>query len=165
METVNLSAPAKLNLGLWVGKKRSDGFHEILTTMVPLEFGDTVRLTKIRSGLKLKTTGIRLHIAPTENLAFKAAQLFFSKTRIHPCCSISIHKCIPPRSGLGGGSSDAAAVLRGLSTMFDFPLSRKALRNLALQLGSDVPFFLRLSPCIARGRGEILRKISLPALS
>lgn len=164
MDTVNLSAPAKLNLGLWVGKKRRDGFHEILTTMVPLEFGDTVRITKISSGIKLQITGLQLNIASAENLAFQAARLFFHQSKIPPCCRISIHKRIPPGSGLGGGSSDAAAVLRGLSALFDFPLSPTTLHNLALQLGSDVSFFLRPSSRVVRGRGEIMRKICLPQL-
>ncbi|NPV14642.1 4-(cytidine 5'-diphospho)-2-C-methyl-D-erythritol kinase [candidate division WOR-3 bacterium] len=165
MEQVTLLAPAKLNLGLWVGKKRSDGFHEIVTTMVPLEFGDTVQIKKNRSGLTLKITGIQLNITPEQNLAYRAANLFFRQIKIPPCCSIKIHKRIPPGSGLGGGSSDAAAVLLGLSALFDFPIAPKTLHRLASQLGSDVPFFLRGSACVARGRGERLRKIRLPLLN
>ncbi|MCL6466514.1 MAG: 4-(cytidine 5'-diphospho)-2-C-methyl-D-erythritol kinase [candidate division WOR-3 bacterium] len=165
MDKITLLAPAKLNLGLWVGKKRRDGFHEILTTMVPLEFGDTVQITKTGSGLKLKITGIQLNIAPEQNLAFRAASLFFSQLKIPPCCFISIHKRIPPGSGLGGGSSDAASVLLGLSALFDSPLSTSKLHRLAAQLGSDVPFFLRAAACVARGRGELLRRVRLPTLN
>lgn len=162
-ETVRF-APAKLNLGLWVGRRRPDGFHEVLTTLVPLEFGDTVRITRSGPGLKLKLRGIKLPIPVEKNLAGRAATLFFSELRLKPACTIEIVKRIPPGAGLGGGSSDAAAVLLGLNALFSPSLPRSTLFRLARRLGSDVPFFLHSAPCVARGRGEKLRKVLLPAL-
>jgi len=157
-------APAKINLGLWVGKRRPDGYHEIITTMVPLEFGDYIKITKEAKGIEVKTTGIRFDVNEKDNLAYRAAELFFAAAKINAGCSIVIEKCIPLGSGLGGGSSDAATVLAGLNRLYHQPLNPKRVQDLALQLGSDVPFFLKGVPCIARGRGEKLRPISLPRL-
>lgn len=164
MHSITLRSPAKINLGLWVGARRPDGFHEIITTMVPLEFGDRVTVKRAETGIKLKITGIKLNIPANNNLAYRAAELFFKATGINAGCSILIHKRIPPGSGLGGGSSNAAAVISGLARLYDRSLNRTRLRNLALQLGSDVPFFLKGNPCVARGRGEKLRPINLPRL-
>ncbi len=162
--SITLLAPAKINLGLWVGRKRPDGYHEIVTLMVPLEFGDRIKITKQAKGIRLRTTGIRLNIPANDNLAHRAAELFFAAAKIERGCSITINKRIPPGSGLGGGSADAAAVLIGLNRLYHHPLNRKKLRDLALKLGSDVPFFIKGVPCVARGRGERLRPVLLPRL-
>jgi len=164
MDSIILHSPAKINIGLWVGRKRADGHHEIVTIMVPLKFGDYVRLSPKRSGIQVKTTGIQLNIGEKENLAYRAAQLFFQKSGIKAGVQITIKKRIPTGAGLGGGSSNAAAVLIGLNRMFDNPVKQAELVEIARNLGSDVPFFLKDVPCVARGRGDKLRPISLPAL-
>lgn len=162
--SITLLAPAKINLGLWVGRKRPDGYHEIITLMVPLEFGDWIKITKEAEGIRLRTTGIRLNIPVKDNLAYRAAELFFAATKIDGGCSITITKRILPGAGLGGGSTDAAAVLTGLNRLYHHPLNPKKLRALSLKLGSDVPFFIKAVPCVARGRGERLRPVLLPRL-
>ncbi len=162
MRTITITAPAKVNLGLWVGKIRPDGYHNIVTTMVPLELGDTVTISPAHRGIRLKTTGIPLHLPPEKNLAYRAAKLFFSATGIKSGCRIKISKKIPPGAGLGGGSSDAAAVLKGLNQLWHTPFSINLLKKLALQLGSDVPFFIKPQPGVARGKGEKIRPIKIP---
>ncbi|MEO0021849.1 MAG: 4-(cytidine 5'-diphospho)-2-C-methyl-D-erythritol kinase [candidate division WOR-3 bacterium] len=164
MKVIRLHSPAKINLGLWVGRKRADGYHELVTIMVPLEFGDRIRLEKTGGGICVKTTGINLNIPERANLAYRAAGLFFTATGISGGCRIFIKKNIPPGGGLGGGSSNAATVLLGLNYLFDHPLNPAQLTRLARELGSDVPFFLQPKPCVARGRGEKLRPLTLPAL-
>ncbi len=165
MKTITISAPAKVNLGLWVGRRRPDGYHDIVTTMVPLELSDTIEITRAPSGIRLKTTGINLHLPEEKNLAYRAAELFFSVTGISAGCVIKITKRIPPGAGLGGGSSDAAAVLKGLNRLLDNPLAPAALKQLGMQLGSDVPFFIKSAPAVARGRGERIRPVKIPRLN
>lgn len=165
MEHITVSTPAKINLGLWVGKKRPDGFHEIVTILVPLAFGDQIKVTRTKSEITLRVTGIKLPIPPEQNLAFQAAQRFFRETKINAGCRIEITKRIPPGSGMAGGSSNAASVLLALNRIFGCPLPPPALKKLALGLGSDVPFFLQQTACVARGRGEKLRPVNLPALN
>ncbi len=164
MESISLTSPAKINLGLWVGRKRADGYHEIITTIVPLELHDIINIRKEKRGIRVKTSGIRLDLSVKHNLAYRAAELFFQETKIQSGCFITIKKNIPVGAGLGGGSSNAATVLSGLNRIFGSPLKYNELKKLAIKLGSDVPFFLLGVPCVARGRGERLRPVNLPRL-
>jgi len=162
-KVVTLRAPAKVNLGLWVGPRRRDGFHEIVTTMVPVELSDTVIVAPAQAGITLSVDS-KLVPAGQENIACRAAALFLNTARISAGCRIVIRKRIPVGAGLGGGSSDAAAVLKGLNRLFCSPLTDRTLHRLALKLGSDVPFFLKGTACACRGRGEKLRPLRLPRL-
>jgi 4-diphosphocytidyl-2-C-methyl-D-erythritol kinase len=170
LDSLVLPAHAKVNLGLWVGGKRADGFHDVVTIVAPVAFHDTVRVRRARRGINVGPLG-RVRASrnldipwDSGNLAYWAAVQFFAAARIKDGCSIRIAKRIPVGGGLGGGSSDAAAVLAGLSRLFGRPLSRRRLRRVAASLGSDVPAFLMKGPCIARGRGQKLRRIRLPKL-
>jgi 4-diphosphocytidyl-2-C-methyl-D-erythritol kinase len=165
-----LSAPAKVNVGLWVGQKRSDGFHDIVTVIAPVAFHDTVSIRRVSSGVTVGPLGSKPQASSgipwdTGNLAYRAAETFFQATRVSAGCRIRIAKRIPVGGGLGGGSSNAAAVLKGLNRLFGKPLSPRRLRRIGASLGSDVPAFLMNGPCIARGRGEKLRRIRLPHLN
>ncbi len=160
---LRLHSPAKVNLGLWVGPRRQDGFHDIVTIMVPLEFGDTVTIERARSGVRVSSSDPRLGDGP-DNLAFRAAERFFAAARIIGGCRIHINKRIPLGSGLGGGSSNAATVLSGLNRLHGNALSDRKLHSLSTDLGSDVPAFLRAGASVARGRGEKLRPVRLPGL-
>jgi 4-diphosphocytidyl-2-C-methyl-D-erythritol kinase len=172
LDSLVLSAHAKVNLGLWVGGRRADGFHDIVTIVAPVAFHDTVSIRKATGGITVsprshqpQATSRKQNIPwDVTNLAYKAAAAFFQAARIKDGCSIRIAKRIPVGGGLGGGSSDAAGVLTGLSRLFGQPLSRLRLRRVAASLGSDVPAFLMNGPCIARGRGEKLRRVRLPRL-
>ena len=167
-----LSAPAKINLGLWVGRKRADDFHDIVTIMAPIALHDTVSILATSGGTEVNPWGSRPQATShkkdipwdARNLAYKAAEGFFRAAHINAGCRIRIRKRIPVGGGLGGGSSDAATVLSGLNRMFGSPLSPRRLRLIGASLGSDVPAFLMNGPCIARGRGEELRRIRLPRL-
>lgn len=153
-------APAKLNLTLEVGEKRSDGYHEVQSVMSCAALYDEVTLESGTSGgisMTCDCPGLPLD---DTNLCLRAAKLFFKKTGI-PCDGLHIDliKRIPMQSGLGGGSADAAAVLRGLRKLYRPEMMIKDLERMAAELGSDVPFCVRSVTAMVRGRGEQLLKL------
>jgi len=158
-----LKSPAKVNLGLWVGRRRADGFHDIITIIAPVELADVIGISRAQTGIEVACDSPAVPAGPG-NLAYKAAAAFMQAAHIHAGCRIRIAKRIPVGGGLGGGSSNAATVLSGLNRLFDTPLNQRRLRHIGASLGSDVPAFLMNGPCIARGRGEQLRRIQLPRL-
>ncbi|HEY6005403.1 MAG TPA: 4-(cytidine 5'-diphospho)-2-C-methyl-D-erythritol kinase [Anaeromyxobacter sp.] len=157
-------APAKVNLVLRVGPRRADGYHEILSLLVPLDLADTVEVNVAArtGGVTCRVPG-RPDLDGESNLAARAAALVKERFGRANGIGIRIAKRIPVTAGLGGGSSDAAAVIRALSRAFRIR-DRAALREIALQVGSDVPFFLTPGPAWARGRGERLTPARVPAL-
>jgi 4-diphosphocytidyl-2-C-methyl-D-erythritol kinase len=159
IENCQFLAPAKLNIRLKVMGRRSDGYHELVSIMVPISLFDHLELGTIRQRrISLTCQGLSVP-NNEENLAYQAAQAFFSKTGLHPGLSIKLIKNIPVAAGLGGGSSDAACVLRALNEMYSNPFTFEDLKEMAVRLGADIPFFLYSRPCIARGIGEILECI------
>mgnify|MGYP001106837740 FL=1 len=153
-------APAKLNLTLEVGEKRSDGYHEVQSVMSCAALYDEVTLESgTSSGISMTCDCPGLPLDDT-NLCLRAAKLFFQKTGI-PCdgLHIDLTKRIPMQSGLGGGSADAAAVLRGLRKLYHPEMMIKDLERMAAELGSDVPFCVRSVTAMVRGRGEQLLKL------
>lgn len=151
-----IKAPAKLNLRLKITGRRPDGYHELVSIMVPVDFVDLLEMRVIQErGIELFCEGFRV---PTDekNLAYQAALSFFSRTGIQQGVSIKLTKNIPVAAGLGGGSSDAAATLLTLNKIWSQPLGLSALRELAVHLGADVPFFLHCEPSLARGIGDVL---------
>lgn len=163
MQTLTLSAPAKINLTLDILGLRPDGFHEMNMIMQSVSLEDTVTLTLGAPG------GIRsrsnLHFLPGDhkNLAVSAALAFRAATgQTWADLSIDIHKNIPVCAGTAGGSSDAAAVLRGLNTLTGAGLSPQALAELGASIGSDVPYCVLGGTALAQGRGE--RLTPLPPL-
>jgi 4-diphosphocytidyl-2-C-methyl-D-erythritol kinase len=157
-------APAKVNLVLRVGPRRPDGYHELLSLMAPLDLADEVDVRiSARPGPITCTVRGRPELDGPGNLAARAAALFRERFGVARGISIRIAKRIPVTAGLGGGSSDAAAVLRILARAFRVPDGR-ALAALALAVGSDVPFFLGSGAAWARGRGERLTAARVPAL-
>lgn len=168
-KTYTLKSPAKINIGLRVLSKRADGYHNIETIFYPVKLYDkiTLKIGKLPEKAKenkifVKTsTGNNLN--DKKNICYKAVELFFENFKIENKykISITINKSIPIGAGLGGGSSNAAAVLKVLTKHFAPAKNIETrLRRIALQLGSDVPFFLLQKPAYATGRGEKL--ISLP---
>ena len=152
-------APAKLNIRLKVTGRRADGYHELVSIMVPVGLFDHIELELIRpERIMLSCQGLSVP-NNKENLVYRAASAFFSKTGTPRGISIKLTKNIPVSAGLGGGSSDAAFILKGLNEMWSNPLTPQELADLAVCLGADVPFFLLDRPCIARGIGEILEPI------
>ncbi|MCF8083893.1 MAG: 4-(cytidine 5'-diphospho)-2-C-methyl-D-erythritol kinase [Deltaproteobacteria bacterium] len=152
-------APAKLNIRLKITGRRPDGYHNLVSVMVPVTLYDRIELRPAPgSGIFLTCCGLEVP-EDEENLAVQAAKAFLFRTGLDKGLSIHLTKNIPVAAGLGGGSSDAAAVLRGLNRMEASPLAPADLEDLALELGADVPFFLHAVPCIARGIGERLTPI------
>jgi len=156
--TIERLVPAKLNLLLKITGLRDNGYHEIVSVFVPVALYDTLRIGKREGGIVVRCSGRQVPRG-SSNLAHRAATRFFEKTGIDEGAEIRLTKNIPVSSGLGGGSSDAAATLLGLNQLWGNPLKRGGLSAIALSLGADVPFFLLGRPAMARGIGEMLRPI------
>jgi 4-diphosphocytidyl-2-C-methyl-D-erythritol kinase len=148
-------APAKINLSLKVLGKRNDGFHEIETLISPISLYDKIDIEKQNRWIDFSCDDPTLSTGD-DNLVVRAAKLFLEHVKINRGVSIKLQKKIPHGAGLGGGSSDAAATLRGLNQLFETKLSPEELVKLGSEIGSDVPFFLFESAAICKGRGEIV---------
>jgi len=159
-QSIDVSCPAKVNLHLRVLGKRQDGYHEILTLMQPVGPCDELHLELGGRGVRLECAGAQRPL-DEGNLAYRAAKLLLETTGMLHGVSILLEKRIPIGAGLGGGSSDAAGVLRGLNQMLGNPVSEQELSELAAGLGADVPFFLHRGPALARGIGERLQAVRL----
>lgn len=158
---MHLKAHAKVNLGLNIIAKRGDGFHEVDTLLARLELHDELELQLKEQGISLTIENADL---PTDNknLAYRAAELYLSKSDEARGVHIHLRKNIPLAAGLAGGSTDAAAVLRGLLQLYP---SSVDLMAIAKELGSDVSFFVQDIPAArARGKGEKLEPVTLPQL-
>ena len=153
-------APAKVNLILSVLGKRADGYHDIVSVMQKIDLADRVHLRLHGSGLCLRCPSSTLP-EDSDNLVWKAARLFFEQTGGADTVQITLHKKIPVAAGLGGGSSDAAAVLLGLNTLCAAGLEEDALLAMAARLGADVPFFVTgMNTALATGTGTDLQPIA-----
>jgi len=154
-KTLKIQAPAKLNLGLRVLGRRSDGYHEIRSLMIRVSLFDEIRLREAGAGIKVDCDHGEVP-GGEANLAFRAARVFEEEFGPVPGLKIEIKKGIPVAAGLGGGSSDAAAVLLGLRQMFAPRLPVQKLRKASARIGADVPFFLFSGAAWAAGIGEKL---------
>ena len=162
MKVVEL-APAKLNLTLDVGAKHHDGYHDVTSVMTSAALHDVITVEEdAAEGIHLTCSDPTLACDET-NLAYRAAKLFFEHFGIQ-CDGVHIHleKHIPMQAGLGGGSSDAAAVLRALRRLYAPNMKLRELERISIQLGSDVPYCICGATTLVQGRGEQLMK--LPAL-
>jgi 4-diphosphocytidyl-2-C-methyl-D-erythritol kinase len=149
---LRLMAPAKINWTLEVLGRRPDGFHEVKTILQTIDLSDSLEL-ETASDLTLEATGEGLP-PPQENLTMRAARLLQERAGCNSGARMRLTKTIPVAAGLGGGSSDAAAALRGLDRLWRLALPHERLLELAAEVGSDVPFFLRGGTALAEGRGE-----------
>lgn len=148
------TAYAKINLGLNILGKRDDGYHEVAMIMQSVGLADTVTITEGK-GIEITTNLAGLSCGP-DNLAYKAAALLAQRADIEPNIHIDLEKHIFLAAGLAGGSSDAAAVLRGLNRYWKLGLTNEELRLEAAKLGSDIPFCIEGGTAMASGRGEII---------
>lgn len=155
MNQIDVTSNAKINLTLDVLRKREDGYHELKMIMQTVSLYDIINIRKTDSGISLKTN---LKYLPTDNrnIAYAAAELFFTAAEISGGAQINIKKTIPVAAGLAGGSSNAAAVLTGLNTLYGKIFTEKELCLLGEKLGSDVPFCIAGGCALCTGRGEIL---------
>ena len=158
---------AKINIGLYVTEKRPDGFHNIETIFYPVPFCDVLEFVKSddqTASDSLIVTGIESLGKPEDNLIIKAVKKLRERKKF-PILKIHIHKAIPPGAGLGGGSSNAAFMLKGVNHLFELNINSEELKEIALEIGSDCPFFIDAIPAYASGRGEILRPLKSEPLS
>ena len=151
---IAVSAYAKINLALEVLNKREDGYHEIASIMQTVDLSDILAF-EAADTITLDCDVVELRTK--DNLALKAAELLKAETGYSGGAHVVLSKGIPVSAGLGGGSSDAAATLKGLNTMWELGLSIEELTPLAARLGSDVPFFLHGGTAMVHGRGEKVR--------
>lgn len=158
MDELVISSPAKINLYLEIVGRRSDGYHEIETVMQLVDLCDQVRLRRSPRGIRVSVTGADLPPG-RGNLACKAAGLLLTTAGICGGVQIHLEKRIPVAAGLGGGSSNAAAVLAGLNRLYELRFSRERLQACGARVGSDVPFFLGDGLALATGRGEVLQPL------
>jgi 4-diphosphocytidyl-2-C-methyl-D-erythritol kinase len=155
---MEVCAPAKINLFLEVVGKRPDGYHNIRSLMSCISLYDTVKLNMEADKISVCCNHSEVPEDNT-NLAFQAADLFYKALAVPGRVRIEIEKNIPVGAGLGGGSSNAAAVLVALNKYFDFPLTDKDLKSIGIGIGADVPFFIKGKPSVASGIGEQLEEI------
>ena len=162
MDGVRIAAPAKINWTLEVLRIRPDGYHEIRSVMQTIDLYDVLTITPSH-GIELSYAGDPgvLHGIPVEeDLAYRAAVAYFDRTSVAGSVHIELEKAIPVAAGLGGGSSDAAAVLRGLNVLNSSRLNEGDLIALASTIGSDVPFFTVGGTAAVAGRGEIVEALA-----
>jgi len=155
---------AKINLFLYVTSKRKDGYHNLHSLMTQIDLRDDLYIEFAQKELSISCDHPDVP-EDESNLAYKAAVLFYQSLKTKVCeekkgLAIKIIKRIPPGRGLGGGSSNAAAVLMALNKYYKFPFSKADLMTMGVKLGADVPFFIFGHPAIARGVGERLEKLA-----
>lgn len=162
MVSMTVFCPAKINLFLGIEGKRSDHYHELLTLMAPVNWGDVIewRLLDKNTPDEFIVEGDEAYGPLEENTVWRALKLFRKHCEFNEGVSIVLKKNIPVEAGLGGGSSDAGCFLKSLNTAFNNYLTNVELQRIAIAIGSDVPFFLQNEAVIASGRGEILEPIS-----
>ena len=155
----------KINLGLNILRKRDDGFHDIETIFYPVRLMDALEFIQhpacANEETEFNTTGLIIDGNESDNLFIKAYRLLKKDHPQLPAVKIHLHKAIPMGAGLGGGSADAAFLLKTLNEKFNLSISPTQLSDYAFQLGSDCPFFLINKPCFAQGRGESLEEINI----
>ena len=154
----------KINFGLKITGKRADGYHNIETVFFPVPLKDAIEIIDNTTSLKtveFSQSGIALDGLQNDNLCIKAWELLKNDFPTLPSIKLHLHKAIPSGAGLGGGSADGSFTLVYLNQKYSLNLSENQLLAYALQLGSDCPFFIINSPCLANGRGELLQPIQL----
>ena len=154
----------KINLGLKILRKRADGYHDLETVFYPLPMNDAIEVIRPeQSPVTFSQSGLTIDGEPGQNLCMKAYNLLQRLYDLPPV-QLHLHKAVPMGAGLGGGSANAAFTLQLLNRKFNLDLTIDQLLDLALQLGSDCPFFIINKPCIATGRGEFMETIDLSQL-
>ncbi len=159
MDSIELNAYAKINLGLDVLRKREDGYHEVKMVMQSIQLHDRLKMKKITEDkIKLECGGAALPLGP-ENLIYRAVQLIREEYSISGGVSVELTKQIPIAAGLAGGSTDAAAALRGMNQLFSLGISEDELSEHGVKIGADVPFCLLQGTALSEGIGERLTRL------
>ena len=160
---IKVEGNAKINLTLDILGKRPDGYHEVAMVMQSIGLSDTVEMEKTDGPIEL-TINVPWLKADEKNLAWRAAALIKEEYKLAGGVRMKLTKRIPVAAGLAGGSTDAAAVLRGMKELYALDISEERLCELGAQLGSDIPFCLLGGTMLSTGRGEVLKRLpDLPA--
>ncbi|MBW5449052.1 4-(cytidine 5'-diphospho)-2-C-methyl-D-erythritol kinase [Cohnella sp. CFH 77786] len=162
MTKIYEKAPAKINLLLDVLRKREDGYHEVEMVMTMVDLADRLEMEELPGDRIVLSSQAGFIPLDEKNLAFQAARLMKERYGVSRGVYIHLDKRIPVAAGLAGGSSDAAAALRGLNRLWKLGLPQSEIEALGAELGSDVPFCIRGGTAFARGRGEVLESIPSP---
>jgi 4-diphosphocytidyl-2-C-methyl-D-erythritol kinase len=149
---------AKINLGLFITEKRTDGFHNLESLFLPIPLCDILEVTPATEDTSLVCTGESSDIPTEKNIVYKAWKLLQEAHGIGNV-HIHLHKIIPSGAGMGGGSSDGSFMLKALNELFNLNLNSIQLEEYAAQLGSDCPFFIKNSAALVTGRGEVVQSI------
>lgn len=162
MESLQLEAMAKINLGLDVLRRREDGYHEVKMVMQTVGICDRLDFTKLPEDRILVSTNKEELPADEHNLIYKAAKLMKETYQIREGVSVKLEKNIPIAAGMAGGSTDAAATIHGMARLFDLELSLEEKQKLGVKIGADVPYCLMGGTALSEGIGEVLTR--LPAV-
>ena len=158
--------PGKINLGLYITEKRTDGYHNLETIFLRVDLRDAIECVPAAPDqsepVRITLSGIPIAGNATDNLCVKAWHLLQQHFPTLPKVQMHLQKHIPMGAGMGGGSSDGSYMLQLLAKQFNLPATPSLLDKLALELGSDCPFFLTNTPCFAKGRGEQLIPVEVP---
>lgn len=156
MNTIWLNAPAKINLGLDVIRKRSDGYHEVKMIMQSIRLFDRLTITKSKkSGIRLKTN-LKFLPCDKNNLVYRSAKMICEEFHIKDGLDIQLEKRIPVAAGMAGGSTDAASCLIALNKLYDLGLSKAELMDRGVKYGADIPYCIMKGTALSEGIGEIL---------
>jgi 4-diphosphocytidyl-2-C-methyl-D-erythritol kinase len=169
-----VAAPAKVNPFLRVLDRREDGYHNIESVILPISLADELEIHAFADPGQFRTLSLSLEVTgepdlvrgvPVDesNLVMRAAKVLADRAGVRGFAEVHLHKRVPSAAGLGGGSSDAAAALIALNDLWGVGLDDDGLRDVAAEVGSDVPAMLRSGPVIAHGRGEDVTRVALPA--
>lgn len=160
-ESIQLSAYAKINLGLDVIRRLENGYHEVRMIMQTVDICDSLTLRKTESGIRLTVEGSGVP-ADENNLVCKAARLMFETYGIRGGVDMTLVKRIPVAAGMAGGSADAAAAFRGIGKLFGLSVSEEELKRLGVQIGADIPYCITGGTALSEGIGEILTPLPAP---
>ena len=155
------NAHAKINLGLDVIRRRDDGYHEVKMIMQTLALNDVITVEKIESGIVVAANSASIP-CDEHNLAYKAAKLLMDEFSINEGIKINIEKNIPVAAGMAGGSTDAAAAMKGVNDLFNLSLNEEELMKRSVKIGADVPYCIMEGTALSEGIGEVLTRLACP---
>ncbi|WP_319414906.1 4-(cytidine 5'-diphospho)-2-C-methyl-D-erythritol kinase [Marispirochaeta aestuarii] len=162
MRAITLQSPAKVNLHLEIGGRRNDGFHDLCSLFQIVSLADTITVRSLKDSNNTCSIHGRFSCVSEDNLICRAYRLFSERYGLKTSVEVTVEKRIPEGAGLGGGSSNAATMLKSLRDLFSVPVDNAELARISAELGSDVPFFCRSPLALVTGRGDKVLPLNKP---